>query len=88
LVLERELQRRAHVRLVLGEARIGPIEQLVQALLGIALLRGLRGAPAPALRRSPRSRELSYRLGRDGARGAAGRHDRRDNNDGQDELSE
>jgi hypothetical protein len=35
-VLERELERRAHVRLVLREARVGAVEQLVQALLGVA----------------------------------------------------
>src|SRR5207253_4670004 len=39
LVLERQLERGAHVWLVLGKARIGAVEQLVESLLGIALLR-------------------------------------------------
>src|SRR5437870_3070289 len=39
LVLERQLERGAHVRLVLGEARIGAVEQLVESLLGVTVLR-------------------------------------------------
>jgi len=38
LVLEREPEGGAPVRLVLGEARIGAVEQLVESLLGVALL--------------------------------------------------
>jgi hypothetical protein len=38
-VLEGELQRGAHVGLVLGEARVGAVEKLVEALLRVAFLR-------------------------------------------------